>query len=495
MEEKGTADSLSFYLHSGISRFPRRLEQQYKDYYFSKSILIIRISLMLGLVLYSVFGLLDIYLVPQYRASFFIIRFALVSPLLLITFIMSFTNLFKKIMTVMMGLIVLAAGFGIIMMIAIIKVGNTSLYYYAGLILVLMWAYTFTRLSFRTASILCWLVVIGYEIIAVFYQNLLNSPELTLVFINNNFFFISANVLGMFVAYFIELSDRRDFIQREVINQKQELLTAERNSLAEKNEKIRAEMEMARTIQEQLIPKSTPGRHIAAIYKPMEEVGGDFYDFFHFPDSDKIGIFLSDVSGHGVPAALVTSMIKSVLVEARKLLGDPHTLLNHLNEVLVNQTQDYFVTVFYGIYDKSDRSLLFANGGHTDPYICRPDKTEPLELKEHLLPIGTFPNEILEEQNKLYRNYKVQIPEQSKLLFYTDGLIETKKHMDSSGCFEDEIIDVLDKIKDLNPGDFVNSLFNELEEYKGNLDFDDDICIICMDTGYEEEEPEVLEEL
>ena len=495
VSDENNEGNLSVFLNKRVRKFPKNLEESYVVSYFYKSIHIVRISLILGIVLYSIFGFLDVYLVPENRTSFFIIRYAIVSPLLFITFLLSFWKKFISIMNFMMGIIVFTAGFGIITMIAIIKVGDTSLYYYAGLILVIMWGYTFTRLNFITATIICWIIVAGYELTSIFYQGLLNHPELTLVFINNNFFFISANVLGMFVAYFIELSERNEFIQDKIISENQRQLTLERNILAEKNKKIKEEMDMAKVIQQQLIPKKTPGSHISAIYRPMEEVGGDFYDFFYFKDSNKIGIFLSDVAGHGVPAAFVTSMIKSILVESKKLLDDPGATLNHLNSILVNQTQNYFVTVFYGIYDKKNNTLKFANGGHTDPYVCLPDKIKQLKLKEHRLPIGTFPNEILESKDILYRNYNVVIPEKSKVVFYTDGLIEAKKNVQSQDCFEDVITDVLNTIKSENPETFVTRLYQKLIDFKGNENFEDDICIICLDTDYADDDMEDLEEL
>jgi PAS domain S-box-containing protein len=89
--------------------------------------------------------------------------------------------------------------------------------YYAGLILVIMWGYTFIRLRFWYATLTGWVIVAGYQVVAIAYQHLLTAPMGMEVYVNNNFFFVTANILGMFAAYFIERYTRLDFLQRRAI--------------------------------------------------------------------------------------------------------------------------------------------------------------------------------------------------------------------------------------------------------------------------------------
>ncbi|MEI7652004.1 MAG: DUF1501 domain-containing protein, partial [Verrucomicrobiota bacterium] len=95
----------------------------------------------------------------------------------------------------------------------------------------------------------------------------------------------------------------------------------------------------------------------ATLDNRMEEVGGDFYDFINFRDSEKIGIFISDVSGHGVPAAFITSMIKTTILQSGERKENPAELLTYINDLLHNQTGGNFITTFYGIFNSLDNSF------------------------------------------------------------------------------------------------------------------------------------------
>jgi len=121
-------------------------------------------------------------------------------------------------MQFLLSMTVLVAGFGIVAMIAISQKQEPAyIYYYAGLMLVTIWGFTFIRLRFFYASIVSFVIIIGYEIVALFFQNILNSPDGVFAFVNNNFFFVANIIVGMGACYFLELYNRRDFVQRRII--------------------------------------------------------------------------------------------------------------------------------------------------------------------------------------------------------------------------------------------------------------------------------------
>ena len=101
----------------------------------------------------------------------------------------------------------------------------------------------------------------------------------------------------------------------------------------------------------------------------MEAVGGDFYDFIEFRESKDIGIFVSDVSGHGVHAAFITSMIKTIILQAGLIRNNPAGLLRYLNTILYGITADNFITAFYGIYNPLNHSITYASAGHNPPHV------------------------------------------------------------------------------------------------------------------------------
>ena len=185
----GRDEALSLFAGKNRLKFSRELESAFRDDYFKKSLPIIRVSFVLGIILYSVFGILDVFIAPLTKPNIWLIRFAIVCPIMIISILLTLLPGYKKIFALDTSIVAVAAGFGIIAMMAISKDANVTRFYYAGLILVLMWAYTFTRLRFVVATIICWIIVIGYEFAAVFILGMLGTRELLIIFINNNFFF------------------------------------------------------------------------------------------------------------------------------------------------------------------------------------------------------------------------------------------------------------------------------------------------------------------
>lgn len=266
-------------------------------------------------------------------------------------------------------------------------------------------------------------------------------------------------------------------------------LQEERNKLKDRNRIIeqtlktmRTELEMAKQIQEQLIPQSCPSDQIFALYQPMTMVGGDFYDFIEFKDSNKIGIFLSDVSGHGVPAAFVTSMIKSFVLQA-KMKDNPAGLLSYLNNALINHTGKNFITAFYGIYDFKTRIFRYSSAGHNAPYIIEDDKLQQITSKKKSPPLVVLSNDELKTVGKEFTNSRKKIKPNSKLILYTDGLVEAVNIENPADDFEDSLLnEVLINAKDKDPEEFVNTVFQALIDFRGSNSFEDDVCLICLDT-------------
>ena len=191
-------------------------EKGYQDDYFTKSLNPFRFSLVLSLIFYGAFAFLDTVAVPDLKEVFWLIRFGIVFPVLVAVFIFSYSKVFKKYMQFVIACIMFITGFGIIVMIIFAaKVQNYS--YYAGLILIFIFGYTFIRARFIYASIAGWSIVFAYEVSAIWLSH---TPFIILV--NNNYFFISANIIGMFISYFLELSTRKDFYMRIMLELEKE---------------------------------------------------------------------------------------------------------------------------------------------------------------------------------------------------------------------------------------------------------------------------------
>jgi signal transduction histidine kinase/CheY-like chemotaxis protein len=200
-------------------------EKEFQEDYFKRSLNPFRFSIILSMVFYGAFAFLDAVTVPSLKEVFWFIRFGIVFPVLILVYMFSYSKLFKKYMQFVITCIMFITGFGIIIMIIYAaKVENYS--YYAGLILIFIFGYTFIRARFMYASIAGWSIVILYEISAIWISQ---TPGIILV--NNNYFFISANIIGMFISYFLELSARKEFYMRILLEQEKENVKTANNAL------------------------------------------------------------------------------------------------------------------------------------------------------------------------------------------------------------------------------------------------------------------------
>jgi len=158
-------------------------------------------------------------------------------------------------------------------------------------------------------------------------------------------------------------------------------LVREQEAEVRARERIEQELRVAQLIQQQFLPKTLPdlpGWQIAAFYRAAAEVGGDFYDFIELPDG-KVGLVVGDVTGHGVPAALVMATTRSVLRSEAPRLVAPGKVLERVNEFLHDDIPaNMFVTCLYAVLDPATGALTFANAGHDLPFVRRDDTVEEL---------------------------------------------------------------------------------------------------------------------
>jgi signal transduction histidine kinase/CheY-like chemotaxis protein len=205
-------------------------EEEFHQDYFKKSVNPFRFSLILSMIFYGAFAFLDVATVYSLRGVFWFIRFGVVFPVLIAAFLFSYSRIFKKFMQFTISCIIFCSSFGIIVMIILAaKVGNYS--YYAGLILISIFGYTFSRARFIYASMAGWSIVISYQITAIWVSH---TP--VTILISNDSFFISANVIGMFISYFLELSARIEYYMRIQLEQEKENVKTANDALEKRVE-------------------------------------------------------------------------------------------------------------------------------------------------------------------------------------------------------------------------------------------------------------------
>ncbi len=261
----------------------------------------------------------------------------------------------------------------------------------------------------------------------------------------------------------------------------------ERNKLHSQNQTMLADLEIARRIQTSLMPQDSPSRQIYYYYKPMQQVGGDFFDFIDLP-SGKTGFFISDVSGHGVPAALITAMLKSFLLQNKKIAELPAIFMTELNRFLWDQTGGNFVTAMYGVFDPYLKDFSYANAGHAHPLVVRDHAVFSPMSSNRQPPLGVMSINELNFLGKSFFEYKLQLESNDFLLLYTDGIMEAVNY-EKSRIYPNSPIDEFGDIMLCNSLirhsyktniELVNGIINDLVVFRGNDQFDDDVCVICL---------------
>jgi PAS domain S-box-containing protein len=215
------------------------LEAPFLRDYYQVSLPQIRIALLLGAFFYAAFGHLDAVLMPEQKSTIWLIRFIIACPVFLGTYLISFTRFFERFTQPVLAGNIILAGAGIVGMIDIAPT-PINYYYYAGLLLVIVWGYTFVRLRFIWALLAGWVQVALYEIVAIWI-----TPTPYEVLLSNNFFFISMSGIGMLACYSIEFYARRDFFMTYRLEVERENVQKINQELEERVEKRTIEYQIA----------------------------------------------------------------------------------------------------------------------------------------------------------------------------------------------------------------------------------------------------------
>jgi phosphoserine phosphatase RsbU/P len=196
-------------------------------------------------------------------------------------------------------------------------------------------------------------------------------------------------------------------------------IVAGRRTLANEQELtvIRKELEIAQRIQSSILPSSFPPSktfRVAARYYPMSSVAGDFYDFI-LANGPEAGLLIADVSGHGVPAALIASMVKLAATTRRADADNPSGLLHGMNTILCGNTQSQFVTAAYVYLNAETQELRYSAAAHPPMLLLR--NGEIISIVENGLMLAAF-------SFAAYTTVAHSIRPGDRLVLYTDGLLE-----------------------------------------------------------------------
>jgi phosphoserine phosphatase RsbU/P len=241
---------------------------------------------------------------------------------------------------------------------------------------------------------------------------------------------------------------------------------------------IQKELEIAQQIQSSTLPRDVPnlpGIDIAARYLPMSAVAGDFYDFL-VVDEKRIGVLIADVTGHGVPAALIASMLKVAFAAQFAHADDPARVLTGLNRALCGKFEEHFVTAAYLFADLEKSILRYSAAGHPPLLLASASHNGVREIEQNGLMLGMFPE-------ATYSATEILVHPGDRCLLYTDGVFEAKNsQQEEFGMSRSK--NFFGTHTDSSAVRFANALLDEISHFAGHdsgRPREDDITLLVLD--------------
>jgi phosphoserine phosphatase RsbU/P len=265
------------------------------------------------------------------------------------------------------------------------------------------------------------------------------------------------------------------------------------NELEAKNAQLEADLRMAREVQLALLPRDYPtlsyfgssgysALTFAHCYRPAEAVGGDFFDIFPLSQT-RAGIFICDVMGHGLRAALVTAIIRTLLEELRPMMQNPGRFLSALNlqlrAILERVDEPFIATAFYLTADTATKETQFANAGHPSPIRVRREE----RTVERIMSGGEKPGPglgLFDDVN--YSTSRSSFERNDCILLFTDGLYEVESP-DGEQFGLDAVVSSLRNHADLPAEKLFNALLADACDFSKKQEFDDDVCIVAVEQS------------
>lgn len=251
------------------------------------------------------------------------------------------------------------------------------------------------------------------------------------------------------------------------------------NQLEAANAIIEQERDVIANIQRGLLcdsPPKIPGLKFFMDYQPSSKAGGDYYDFIPI-DNDHLGILVSDVSGHGTPAAVIMAMMRVLFRSFLSENHSPRTTLQQLNKILrQNLETGYFITTFYGVIHLPTRKMKFASAGHNPPILVEYDSGSVRELwLDKGIPLMILPNNEMAEG-------EIQLIPNSKLVLYTDGLTEAKNAEGENFGAKRLANTLLELGKNLPAGNLGQKVKDVIHRFMGDNKFTDDYTLVILEV-------------
>ncbi len=237
--------------------------------------------------------------------------------------------------------------------------------------------------------------------------------------------------------------------------------------------KIEEQIQLAKNIQIDLLPGSDPeiaGYGFSSICIPTFEIGGDYFDYIRL-DENRLAIVVADVSGDGIPAALIMAAFRALLRYNAKLFSDPGKLMEIMNDHVSDfmRPRD-FISTFYGILDHKTHKLHYCNCGHNPALFCHSDEVKLLEKS------GPSLNLL---KNAEFSSNELNLAENDMVLFYTDGVTEVFNE-DNEQFGLDRLIQIIGRKKTEPPKGIVENIISSTKKFNKSDIYKDDFTLVAL---------------
>ncbi|MGZ8851779.1 MAG: PP2C family protein-serine/threonine phosphatase [Thermoanaerobaculia bacterium] len=245
-------------------------------------------------------------------------------------------------------------------------------------------------------------------------------------------------------------------------------------TVAEK-ERLQSEIEIAATIQRNLLPKEGPkfrGVSFSAHFEPTASIGGDYYDVFNV-DKTRLAVAIGDVSGHGLSTGLVMAMVKAAITTLVEEGADEESLFERLNELVYRSTERRaFMTLAFTIFDLQTGSIRHTNAGHLYPYLLREGQATPLSIESPSLPLGV-------REKISTPTVEMDLLEGDAIVYLSDGIIEAQNEQGDPYGF-DQLELLLAQSIDRSPDAIRDRILEAVAKHSGTRPADDDRTVMVL---------------
>lgn len=264
-----------------------------------------------------------------------------------------------------------------------------------------------------------------------------------------------------------------------------DLVKVKTKELQKAHAELDKELEIAGTVQSGLMPTELPdllSMRIASAYIPAGKVGGDLYDIILTKDR-KVAVVIFDVSGHGVPSALIGAMAKMLFAHHIEKGSTPAEIFTAVNSRLCGYVHTgHYLTAFLGIIDPSNNTMVYSLAGHVRPIVHNPQSGNTRFLKGN----GIFVGHPALESLAKYEDNNVAFGRHDKLLLYTDGITEA---MNDTGELygSNRLSEAVEKNGGLDTEEFVSAIVSDSKAFRKGAALSDDFTLLCIEFGFSDE--------